>query len=561
MEVLFVYAQISSGSVYGVEGKLITVETDISNGLPQVSIVGLPDSAVRESVERVRSAIKNCGFTFPLQRITVNLAPADLRKEGSAFDLAIATGILAASGQIIITSLNQTLILGELALSGEIRAVPGVLAMVEQARINGLTSVLLPVSNAAEAAFLEDMQVHAITHLQQLAALGTLSHAHIDADAEASEQQSSSSYLAVATTPSLSYPILSLTENNDCPVHVNKLSSSTEAITTSSTNIDFGDVLGQHHAKRALLIAAAGRHNFLLSGPPGTGKTMLAKRLPGILPPLTEHEALQITKVYSAAGQLPYGITSLVSERPFRSPHHTITSAGLVGGGSIPRPGEATLAHLGVLFLDEMPEFSKKTLEALRQPLEDHEITISRSRAVFHFPAHFILAASMNPCPCGYFGHETAHHRCSCTQAQINRYRARLSGPLLDRIDMQIEVARPYSSKEDAHRIKPGMNSSEMRSLVFAAHERQVARLKNGKFPYHSLSGAALDQSIQLTSEAELLLQTALESLGISMRARDRILKLARTIADLEQSEQVAAHHIAEAIGYRSLDRFVGAEH
>jgi len=536
-----VYAQISSGSVYGVEGRLIAVETDISNGLPQVSIVGLPDSAVRESVERVRSAIKNCGFTFPLQRITVNLAPADLRKEGSAFDLAIAIGILAASGQIIATSLSQTLVLGELALSGEIRAVPGVLAMVEQARINGLTSVLLPGSNAAEAAFVEDMQVHAITHLQQLAALGALGTLQ-QADMAASEETSLSVYL----------------ENN--PLSVHEFSPSAEA-TAASSNLDFGDVLSQHHAKRALLIAAAGRHNFLLSGPPGTGKTMLAKRLPGILPPLTEHEALQITKVYSAAGQLPYGITSLVSERPFRSPHHTITAAGLVGGGSIPRPGEATLAHHGVLFLDEVPEFSKRVLEALRQPLEDHEITISRSRAVFHFPAHFILAASMNPCPCGYFGHETAHNRCACSQAQINRYRAKLSGPLLDRIDMQIEVARPHSSKDDAQRIKPGMNSSDMRSLVFAAHERQAARLKKGDFSYHQLSGAALDQAIQLTTEAELLLQTALESLGISMRARDRILKLARTIADLEQSVQVAAHHIAEAIGYRSLDRFVGAEH
>jgi len=556
-----VYAQISSGSVYGVEGRLITVETDISNGLPQVSIVGLPDSAVRESIERVRSAIKNCGFTFPLQRITVNLAPADLRKEGSAFDLAIATGILAASGQIIITSLNQTLVLGELALSGEIRPVPGVLAMVEQARINGLTSVLLPVSNAAEAAFLEDIQVQAITHLQQLAALGALPPSDIAASEQQSQSSSSfsSSHLADTANLSLPYPILALSENNDCSVH--RLTPNVEAITTSSTNIDFGDVLGQHHAKRALLIAAAGRHNFLLSGPPGTGKTMLAKRLPGILPPLTEHEALQITKVYSAAGQLPYGITTLVSERPFRSPHHTITSAGLVGGGSIPRPGEATLAHLGVLFLDEVPEFSKKALEALRQPLEDHEITISRSRAVFHFPAHFILTASMNPCPCGYFGHETVHNRCACSQAQINRYRAKLSGPLLDRIDMQIEVARPYSSKEDAQKIKPGMNSTDMRSLVLAAHERQVARLKKGDLPYHRLSGAALDQTIQLTAEAELLLQTALESLGISMRARDRILKLARTIADLEQSAQVAAQHIAEAIGYRSLDRFAATEH
>jgi magnesium chelatase family protein len=509
------YAKMLSASVVGVEGRLIEVEVNLSSGLPQVAIVGLPDPAVRESVERVRAAIQNGGMTFPLDRITVNLAPADMRKEGSAYDLAIAAGILSASGQLPKERLDGVLLIGELSLSGEVRPVPGVLPMVERARREGLRRVIVPRACVAEARLIEGIEVLGIASLgewkQDPRGAGPVGNACSDAPESGGEP------------------------------------AATEAF---ANDVDLADVVGQTHGKRALLIAAAGKHNLLVVGPPGTGKTMLCRRLPTLLPPLDDEEALAVTKIYSVCGKLG-GRQGLIRRRPFRSPHHSISVAGLIGGGTVPKPGEVTLAHHGVLFLDELPEFTRGALEALRQPLEDRRVTIGRARGSTAFPADFLLAVSLNPCPCGYWGFD-GDRVCTCSAAAVARYRSRLSGPLVDRIDLQVEMPRQSGRGAPSGE----WTSAWARERVAEAIERQKARYRNSGIRWNSeLQGRKLAEFARLAPDAEKLLAGIYDRLGLSHRAHDRILKMSRTIADLAASERIEAEHVAEAVRYRCLDK------
>ena len=502
---------INSATTLGINGVIIKVEADISIGLQNFSIVGLPEASVKESKTRVQSAIKNSGFDIPPKKITINLAPADLKKDGTKFDLPIAISILYALGSIKEEKLAQSVIIGELSLTGELRSIKGVLPIAVETRDSGFRYLILPEKNAAEASVVDNITIIPVKSLSE--AINWL--------------------------------------NNEVEINYNKENNIITSETDTECIEDFRDVKGQEHAKRALEIAAAGGHNIIMVGPPGSGKTMLARRLRTILPPMNFNESLETTKIYSVMGLLKTGI-SLIRNRPFRSPHHTISDVGLIGGGSIPRPGEVSVSHNGILFLDELPEFSKSVLEVLRQPMEDREVTISRALISITYPANFMLVAAMNPCPCGYFGHPS--RKCTCGPKQVSSYLAKISGPLLDRFDLHVEVApvefESISSKQKEE------SSERIRERVQAAREIQTRRYKGTGITCNArITPDILHDVCPLEPDAVEMLKAVFDKMGLSARAYDRILKVSRTIADMSGKEVIRKQDVAQAVQYRSLDR------